>query len=270
MSRDDISEMSPNSTQASFEVLGVRLHPMNLHTAVAQIDAAILANKKGYICPVDVNTIMHARQDPAFCQMMNTAILNTTDGMPLVWLARQAGWRDAKRVYGPDLMLQMFMRPPAQQWRHFFYGGADGVAEILKHRFEAQFPSAKIVGIYTPPFRPLNADEEAALRQQIEQCKPDIMWIGLGTPKQQRFMAEYLPKLDVKIMLGVGAAFDFHSGRVRQAPRWMQQCGLEWLFRLCMEPRRLARRYLINIPHFSYLMIANGWRSGFKRPTRLK
>ena len=128
--------------------------------------------------------------------------------------------------------------------------GGPGVAEALKERLEAKFPGLKIVGTYTPPFRPLNAGEEKELQARVSALKPDIIWVGLSTPKQEKFMAQYLPKLDTTLMFGVGAAFDFHAGRVRQAPRWMQRSGLEWLFRLGCEPRRLWKRYLKNNPLF--------------------
>jgi N-acetylglucosaminyldiphosphoundecaprenol N-acetyl-beta-D-mannosaminyltransferase len=124
------------------------------------------------------------------------------------------------------------------------------VAELLAQRLKARFPKLQVAGTFTPPFRPLQPVEEKALQEQIRASRPDILWVGLSTPKQEKFMVEYLPKLDVTLMAGVGAAFDFHSGRVRQAPRWMQRSGLEWLYRLASEPRRLGRRYLRNNPLF--------------------
>ena len=134
--------------------------------------------------------------------------------------------------------------------KHFFYGGADGVAELLAQKLKGKFPKLSVVGTFTPPFRALTADEETQLQTQVRAAQPDILWVGLSTPKQEKFMAEFLPKLDATLMIGVGAAFDFHSGRVKQAPRWMQRSGLEWFYRLCSEPRRLARRYCRNNPLF--------------------
>jgi N-acetylglucosaminyldiphosphoundecaprenol N-acetyl-beta-D-mannosaminyltransferase len=197
-----------------------------------------------------VHGVTEAQNDAAFRRILNGAILNTTDGMPLVWLGRHFVGSEVERVYGPDLMLEMFSATKAAPFRHFFYGGAPGVAEELKAKLEARFPGAQIVGTFTPPFRPLNAEEESALASQVRDSRPDLMWVGLSTPKQERFMTEYLPKLDVTLMAGVGAAFDFHSGRVRQAPRWIQRSGFEWLYRMCCQPRRLARRYLVNNPLF--------------------
>jgi N-acetylglucosaminyldiphosphoundecaprenol N-acetyl-beta-D-mannosaminyltransferase len=233
-----------------FNVLGVALHAMTLPIATEAVLEAVREHRKGYICVTGVHGVTEAQTDAGFRAVLNAAFLNTTDGMPLVWLGRRAvgGWVD--RVYGPDLLLEIFGATQATPCRHFFYGGAPGVAEALQGRLEARFPGVTICGTYCPPFRPLNPAEEAELQRIVREARPDIIWVGLSTPKQERFMAEYLPKLDTTLMFGVGAAFDFHAGRVRQAPRWMQRSGLEWLYRLCSEPRRLARRYLVNNPLF--------------------
>lgn len=235
---------------SKFNVLGVAMSAMDLPIATAAVLEACRERRKGYVCVTGVHGVTEAQNDPAFRRILNGAFLNTTDGMPLVWLGRHAhGWW-VDRVYGPDLMLEIFKATQDGKWTHYFYGGAPGVAEQLKASLEARFPGVRIVGTYCPPFRPLNGEEEAALQKEIAEKKPDMMWIGLSTPKQERFMAEYLPKLDATVMFGVGAAFDFHSGRVKQAPRWVQRSGLEWLFRLISEPRRLWKRYCINNPLF--------------------
>ena len=170
--------------------------------------------------------------------------------MPMVWVGRLRGHRAMRRVYGPDLMLDVCAWSEGTGCRHFFYGGAPGVAEALRDRLKVRFPRLQIVGCYTPPFRPLNTEEEQELQESVQTGKPDILWVGLSTPKQEEFMAEFSPRLNSTLMIGVGAAFDFHSGRVKQAPRWMQRSGLEWFFRLCCEPRRLWKRYLRNNPLF--------------------
>jgi N-acetylglucosaminyldiphosphoundecaprenol N-acetyl-beta-D-mannosaminyltransferase len=182
--------------------------------------------------------------------ILNDSFLCTPDGMPMVWMGKIAKHREMDRVYGPDLMELICASSPKRGWRHFLYGGAEGVAKQLKARLEERFPGLQVVGTYTPPFRPLNVEEQRHLAQMVEEARPDIFWVGLSTPKQEKFMFEYLPKLNTTLMVGVGAAFDFHSGRVKQAPRWIQRSGLEWLFRLCQEPRRLWRRYLRNNPLF--------------------
>ena len=231
-------------------VLGVGLSVLNLRTALDAIADAVQARRKGYICVTGVHGVMEAQDDDGFKKILNSAFLCTPDGMPMVWAGKLNGHREMSRVYGPDLMLDVCAWSEASGCRHFLYGGADGVAELLAQKLKKKFPKLEIVGTFTPPFRALNADEEEKLREQIRAAKPDILWVGLSTPKQEKFMAEFLPKLDVTLMIGVGAAFDFHSGRVRQAPRWMQRSGLEWFYRLGCEPRRLAKRYFRNNPLF--------------------
>jgi len=233
-----------------FNVLGVSLRAMNLRVATAAILEAVRTRSKGYVCVTGVHGVIEAQDDEGFRRILNAAFLNTTDGMPLVWLGRHYVGGEIDRVYGPDLMLEVFDATQRGEATHFFYGGAPGVAEELKAKLEARFPGVQVVGTYTPPFRPLEATEEAELAALLAEKKPDLFWVGLSTPKQERFMAEYLPKLETTVMLGVGAAFDFHSGRVQQAPRWIQRSGFEWLYRLCSQPKRLARRYLVNNPRF--------------------
>ena len=231
-------------------VLGVGISILNLDTALAAIAGAVRERRRGYICVTGVHGVSEAQDDPAFRRILNGAFLNTPDGMPMVWMGKLTGFREIDRVYGPDLMLKVFQWSQSSGCRHFFYGGAPGVAEELKSRLEARFPGVSIVGTYCPPFRPLNAAEESALTAQVAAARPDMLWVGLSTPKQERFMAAYLSRLDTTLMVGVGAAFDFHAGRVKQAPRWMQRSGLEWFYRLCSEPRRLGKRYLRNNPLF--------------------
>lgn len=233
-------------------VLGVGLSVLNLKTALDAIAEAVRARRKGYICVTGVHGVMEAQNDPSFKHILNAAFLCTPDGMPMVWTGKLRGHAGMKRVYGPDLMLDVCAWSESSGCRHFFYGGADGVAELLVQKLTARFPKLQVAGTFTPPFRALNPDEERKLADQISASRPDIFWVGLSTPKQEKFMAEYLPKLDVTLMVGVGAAFDFHSGRVRQAPRWMQRSGLEWFYRLCSEPRRLWKRYLKNNPVFAF------------------
>ena len=231
-------------------VLGVGISVLNLRTAREAIADAVRARRKGYICVTGVHGVMEAQDDDAFKKILNGALLCTPDGMPMVWAGKLNGQRDMSRVYGPDLMLDVCAWSETSGAKHFFYGGADGVAELLAQKLQAKFPKLRVVGTFMPPFRALNADEVKQLQAQVAAVSPDVLWVGLSTPKQEKFMAEFLPKLDATLMIGVGAAFDFHSGRVRQAPRWMQRSGLEWLYRLGCEPRRLARRYGRNNPRF--------------------
>ncbi len=231
-------------------VLGVGLSALNLERAVAVVAEALDRKAKGYVCVTGVHGVSEARSHPPFRRVLNQAFLNTPDGMPMVWMGRLQGFRDMGRVYGPDLMLGVCEMSAQRGFTHFLYGGAPGVAEELKRRLEARFPGLRIVGTYTPPFRPLTEAEEDELARMVGALKPDVFWVGLSTPKQEMFMAEHWEKLEAGLFFGVGAAFDFHAGRVRQAPRWMQRSGLEWLFRLGCEPRRLWKRYLKNNPLF--------------------
>jgi N-acetylglucosaminyldiphosphoundecaprenol N-acetyl-beta-D-mannosaminyltransferase len=231
-------------------VLGVGISPLSIPLAVAAMGRAIEHRSKGYICVTGVHGVSEAQTNPAFRSILNRAFLNTPDGMPMVWLGRLAGHAGMDRVYGPDLLHQACRVSAQTGWKHFFYGGAPGVAELLASSLQSRYSHLQVAGTYTPPFRPLNPEEKEALRKQVATVRPDIIWVGLSTPKQEAFMAEALPGLDTTLMVGVGAAFDLVSGRVRQAPRWIQRCGFEWLFRFFQEPGRLWKRYFKNNPLF--------------------
>ena len=244
-------------------VLGVGISALNLDLAVARVTEALEQKRKGYICVTGVHGVSEAQTDPAFRSILNHSFLNTPDGMPMVWMGKIQGFGDMGRVYGPDLMLRISELSQKRGFTHFFYGGGPGVAEELKQKLESRFPGIRIVGVYTPPFRPLTEAEEADLTRMVSQLKPDMIWVGLSTPKQEKFMAGHWERLEATLFFGVGAAFDFHAGRVRQAPRWMQRSGLEWLFRLCSEPRRLWKRYFKNNPLF--ILRAAAQLSGVKK-----
>lgn len=231
-------------------VLGVGISVLNLKSAVATLAAALAAGRRGYVCVTGVHGVMESQNEPELRRIHNASLLTTPDGMPMVWAGRLAGHRSMSRVYGPELMEHVLAWSQQSGATHYFFGGNTGVAEELKARLEQRYPGIRIVGTYTPPFRPLNVAESAALVAEVAALKPDFFWVGLSTPKQERFMADYCPRLDAKILLGVGAAFDFHAGRVAQAPRWIQRSGFEWLYRTVREPRRLWRRYATNNPRF--------------------
>ena len=231
-------------------VLGVGISEINYAAALDQIRAAIAERRRGYITVTGVHGVSESQEDDELRDIHNGSFLSTPDGMPMVWMGRLAGSSVISRVYGPDLMLLVLEEGVARGWRHFFYGGGDGVAEELRQKLEARIPGLTVVGTYTPPFRPLQPQEEEALAQQVAAARPDCFWVGLSTPKQERFMAAYVSKLDTTLMFGVGAAFDFHAGRVPQAPPRLQQVGLEWAYRLFKEPKRLWKRYLQNNPLF--------------------
>lgn len=239
-----------------FNVQGVAISALDLNAATALVLAAQGQKNLGYACVCTVHSIGEARRDPALRAALNRSYLTTPDGMPLVWLGRHHGHRMITRVYGPDLLLKVCDEGRPGGLRHYFYGGQPGVATALAQSLAARYPGLQVVGTFTPPFRELTADEFAAWQNEIATIRPDVIWVGLGTPKQDHFIARHAHLLNCGLMIGVGAAFDFHSGRVRQAPRWMQRSGLEWLFRLGQEPHRLAYRYLVYNPMFVLRTIA--------------
>lgn len=243
-------------------ILGVRVSVLTVPDAVATVERWIADGERRYVCVTGVHGVMESRRDPALRAIHNAAGLVTADGMPLVWLSRRRGYPAAERVYGPDLMLALCERAAARGYSNFLMGGAPGTPERLAERLCARFPGLRIAGTFSPPFRPMTPEEDAALVARINAARPDIVWVGLSTPKQERWMAEHRAALGASALIGVGAAFDFLSSRKRQAPVWMRRRGLEWLFRLATEPRRLARRYFVNNTMFlaALLLEALGWR----------
>jgi N-acetylglucosaminyldiphosphoundecaprenol N-acetyl-beta-D-mannosaminyltransferase len=232
-------------------VLGVGISVLDQDRAREFLFAAAREGRRGYVTVTGVHGVSEAQRDETLRDILNRAMLTTPDGMPMVWMGKLQGQESMQRVYGPDLMLNLCEHSRAEGFRHFLYGGVPGIADELRRQLEARFPGLKVVGTYAPPFRRLNDGEIRDLQQIVRATAPDFFWVGLSTPKQERFMAQYLSILpEAKIFIGVGAAFDLLSGRVRQAPRAMQRAGLEWLFRLGQEPRRLWKRYLINNPLF--------------------
>jgi N-acetylglucosaminyldiphosphoundecaprenol N-acetyl-beta-D-mannosaminyltransferase len=181
----------------------------------------------------------------------------------MVWVGRWFGFEEMERVYGPDLLIEVCKASQWTRWKHFFYGGGPGTAEALADVLQSKFPRLQIVGTHTPPFRPLTPTEFQEFQARVEEARPDIIWVGLSTPKQELFMASALSSLDVPVMIGIGAAFDLISGKVRQSPRWIQRSGFEWLYRLVQEPRRLWRRYLKNNPLFVWRLFLQ--LSGLRR-----
>lgn len=245
-------------------VLGVGISVLTLDTAVEAVLDAVQNNRQGYVTVTGVHGVSECQSDPELKQIHNDSMLSTPDGMPLTWMGRLQGVgpEQMDRVYGPDLMLRLMDRGQTTGLRHYFFGGREGVAEQLKEKLVERFPKAEIVGTYTPPFRPLNEAEEQKLLTELNELKPNCFWVGLSTPKQERIMAALLARFGAEaegaalklptplVMFGVGAAFDFHAGLIPQAPSWMQRAGLEWLFRLIKEPRRLWKRYCKNNPLF--------------------
>lgn len=234
-------------------VLGVGVDAVDMEGAVARMRAAVDAGRKGYVCLAGVHGIMEARRHADLREIFRNALLVAPDGMPTVWMGRVQGLKQMRRVFGPDLMLEVVGRKELAHYRHFLCGGEAGVAEQLRTELTRRFEWAQMVGTYTPPFRAMTEAEEQELAAQVRVAKPDMVWVGLSTPKQERFMARYLARLETKLMVGVGAAFLYHTGAIRDSPEWVKQAGLQWLDRLRQEPARLWRRYAVNVPLFAVL-----------------
>jgi len=231
-------------------VLGIKVSAVNLSSAVDIADRWIAARNCGYICVTGVHGVMEAQRDSQFRGILNHTFLNVPDGMPLSWVGHLQGLSQMDRVFGPDFMAALCRLSVERGYRHFLYGGETGVADTLKQALERKFPGLRVVGTYTPPFRSLTEDEEQQLFTAIRESQPHIVWVGLGTPKQEKFMAHYAASLQVPLLIGVGAAFDYHTGRTRDCASWIKRAGLQWLHRLLQDPRRLWKRYLRNNPAF--------------------
>ena len=244
-----------------FDVLGVKIAILNLKKACLLIEDVIQNNQKVYICVAPVATVVDCQGNKEYKEVINQAYFTTPDGMPLVWIGKSKGFKDIRRTYGPDLMLAVCDSGLQKGYRHYFYGGSPETNDRLEVRLKQRFPEMKIVGRYSPPFRELTKAEDEQIIDSINRACPDILWVGLGSPKQDFWMAQYRRRLDTPVLVGVGAAFDFISGVKRQAPCWMRQTGMEWFFRLCCEPRRLARRYLIGNSKFIYFFMRDSIRS---------
>lgn len=241
-----------------YNVLGTGVSALSLARAREFVLAARGRKQLGYICHATAYGLSAARSDVAFRDALNRSLLTNPAGMPLVWLGRGHGHAGITRVYGPDLMNAVCDAGRGVGLTHYFYGGAPGVAEMLRAALTARFRGLEVLGTFTPPFRTLTAEEFSGLQRDLTAKHPDIIWVGLSSPAQEKFMAAHWRQLDCSLLIGVGAAFDFLSGRRPQAPRWMQRTGLEWLFRLATEPRRLWRRYLVHNPLFLIRIFAQG------------
>lgn len=243
-----------------YAVLNVPLKAMTIPELVFQMEEWIQRGDQGHcITFANVHVVMESRRDPLFHSVLTDEMnFNVPDGMPLVWLGRLRGFKLRRRVYGPDAMLEFCDAAARKGYRHFFYGGEPGVPKLLAANLKRQFEGTNVVGMYSPPFRPLSEDEDEDVVRMINEARPDVLWLGLGCPKQEKWAFEHRSRLRVPIIASVGQAFDIHAGQTTQAPAWMRENGLEWLFRFVINPRRLWKRYLVYNSQFIYL-VAREW-----------
>ena len=235
----------------SGRLLGVPLALVDYDRTLDWIDDAVATRRRGYVCVAAVHTVMACLEDPALRAAVEGASFTVPDGQPLVWALNALGHELRGRVYGPELMDRACARAAAAGHRFYLYGGRHhGALGELARTLRVRHPGLEIVGAHCPPFRPLTAAEEDAVADEIDRSGADVVWVGIGVPKQEKWMARMRDRLDAPVLVGVGAAFDFHAGLVPQAPEALQRLGLEWVFRLAQEPRRLWRRYLRYNPRF--------------------
>lgn len=230
-------------------IMGVNIAVTDMDKTLRLVEDNCEAWRGKYICVANVHTTVTAHDDPTYLRVQNGAVMALPDGGPLSRYSRKKGFADAARVTGPDLMRELLKESGTKHYRHYFYGSTQETLDILREKITEKYPGAVIAGMYSPPFRPLTADEDAEIVEKINAAKPDFVWVGLGAPKQERWMAAHENRVQA-LMLGVGAAFDYEAGNIRRAPAWMQRCNLEWLYRLMQDPKRLFKRYFVTNTKF--------------------
>jgi len=241
-------------------LLGVNVSRVNPVLAVQQICEWVEQKQRTYVCVAPVSTLVDAQHDPKYMKVVNAAGMVTPDGMPIVWLAKSKGCQEMARTYGPDLLLQVCNHGQDIGLRHFFYGATEETLRKLQQKLLEAYPKMLVAGAYAPPFSPQVWPEDKQVIDRINSAAVDIIWVGLGSPKQDFWMQLHRPLLNAPVIIGAGAAFDFCAGVKPQAPRWMQDCGLEWFFRLCCEPGRLWKRYLIGNSLFLFYLLKDSFR----------
>lgn len=237
------------------EILGIPVNAQTFEEAIAMLVTWSRGNYPRYVCTCPVYTLMQAREHPQVGAALRGADMVTADGMPIVWVQRQQGFAQAERVYGPDVLLALCEKTAGSGVRHYFYGGLPGVPEQLAANLQKRFPGLEVAGGYAPPVAEIASTPDVDTVQRLNYAGAHVVWVGLGSPKQDLWMALHRPVLEATVLIGVGAAFDFIAGTKRQAPRWIRRAGLEWLFRLAQEPGRLWRRYVIYNTRFLWALM---------------
>lgn len=251
--------MSTEPLLPTADILGVPVTAISMVQAVQEVSSWIKGSQRRYLVVCPVYNLMLCREDNRYRETVIAADLIVPDGMPLVWVCHLLGYPEVNRVYGPDLMLALSEYGLDRGYRHYYYGGSQQALDMLESNLKQRFAGLNVVGSYAPPFRLLTLEEDEAAVQAINAAAPDIVWVGLGTPLQDFWMFAHRSRLRAPVLIGVGAAFNIHAGLLPQAPRWMQRIGLEWFFRLMVEPRRLWRRYLWYNPAFLYHVVRELW-----------
>jgi N-acetylglucosaminyldiphosphoundecaprenol N-acetyl-beta-D-mannosaminyltransferase len=232
------------------DVLGVKVSAIDMKRAVELADRWIAAGRPGYVCVTGVHGVMEAQRDSELRRILNGAAINVADGMPMSWVGRLQGFSRMDRVFGPDFMAALCGLSAERGYRNFFYGGKPGIAQLLGETLRRRFPGLEVAGSHTPPFGELNWEQERETCDLVNSLKPHIVWVGLSTPRQEKFMARFVDRLQAPLLIGVGAAFDYHTGQIRDCSDWVKRAGMQWLHRLMQDPRRLGPRYLRNNPAF--------------------
>lgn len=245
-----------NSSRVLVKVLVANIDVIDWTQAIARISAWAQQHKSSYVCICNVHSVVSATQSSEFETIVNEADMATPDGAPIAWMIRRQGHVSQQRINGPDLMWKYCAHAEATGESIFLYGGMQSTLDILREKLAQHFPRLKIAGMYSPPFRQLTAEEDTSITNQINQSGAGTVWVSLGCPKQEKWMAEHRGRINA-VMVGVGAAFDYHAGTISRAPLWMQQNGLEWLHRLASEPRRLWKRYLVTNSLFIFHVLKN-------------
>jgi N-acetylglucosaminyldiphosphoundecaprenol N-acetyl-beta-D-mannosaminyltransferase len=259
--------LSAASEVRTRQVLGIPFASLDYEGAMAIMDAMVAGRERGYVCAIAVHGLTAALDDPEMHDALLGSTLTLPDGLPIVWAANWLGEDLRDRVYGPELMRRYSVRCAEQGHRVWLYGGHDEewlarLMVVMRRRH----PGIDIVGGYSPPFHQLTTDEENAIAERINRARPDVLWVGIGAPNQEKWMARMRDRLEVPVICAVGAGFDFHAGRVSQAPEWMQKRGLEWLYRISQEPRRLLPRYAYDIPRFLWALAGQLLRERHRAP----
>lgn len=243
-----------NTELTKCNILGVNVDVTNMQHTLEYLQNHLADIKGGYVCVSNVHTTVMSYEDKEYRDIQNHSVMTLPDGGPLSAVSRKRGFEKAERVTGPDLMGELFKVSEEKGYRHYFYGSTPETLELLKEKLQKDYPGLQIAGMYSPPFRTLTEEEDRQQTEMINETKPDFVWIGLGAPKQEKWMAAHKDRID-GLMLGVGAGFDYYAGNIKRAPRWMQKCSLEWLYRLLQDPKRLFKRYFVTNTKFIYLIL---------------